>query len=201
MQYKKLFVRSYARSASNFIVYNTGSIVPGMNIYKSPWWELGKNIDNSVTVSVLRNPKDAIVSDISMSIFDMGYNMDQLVQLDYQRSINTFREYVNLLNKNINNIIPFTFEQVTENPEKTFKVFLQECGYYKEFKFPYTKIEQKTLNNEMMNKKQVFLPSSKHLKIYQEMSNYIDNSDIFKTILDEYDECKSHIYIRQLDFL
>ena len=200
MHYKDLFVRSYARSASNFIIYNTAQIAPDMNIHKGTWRELDKNINNCVTVSVLRNPKDAIVSDISMSVFDMGYSIEQIMQLNYQKSIDAFKEYILLLNKNIKNIIPFTFEQVTENPEKTFKMFLQECGYNKEFNFPNVEIKQKMLNNEIMNKKQIFLPSSKHLDIYDEMLNYINNNT-FKSIVNDYNECKLNIYARQLDFL
>jgi hypothetical protein len=200
MHYKDLFVRSYARSASNFIIYNTAQIAPDMNIHKGTWRELDKNINNCVTVSVLRNPKDAIVSDISMSVFDMGYSIEQIMQLNYQKSIDAFKEYILLLNKNIKNIIPFTFEQVTENPEKTFKMFLQECGYNKEFSFPNVEIKQKMLNNEIMNKKQIFLPSSKHLDIYDEMLNYINNNT-FKSIVNDYNECKLNIYARQLDLL
>ena len=201
MYYKDLFVRSYARSASNFIIYNASHIAPDLNIHKGTWRELNKNINNHVTVSVLRNPKDSIVSDISMSVFDMKYDTEQIAQLNYQKSIDAFREYIILLNKNINNIIPFTFEQITKNPEKTFKVFLQECGYKKNFSFPNVEIKQKILNNEIMNKKQIFLPSSKHLNIYNKMLNYINNDNNFKSIVNEYDECKLNIYARQLDFL
>lgn len=200
MKYKNLFVKSYARSASNFIIYNTAQIIPSINIHKKSWQELDKDIHNSVTVSILRNPKDAIISDISMSISDMQYSIDQIVKLDYQRSTNSFKEYIALLNKNINRVIPFTFEQITENSKETFKIFLQECGHYEDFNFPNAKIKQKILNNELMNKRQIFLPSSKNLEIYGKISNYI-NSDIFNSVLDEYNECKLNIYKRQLDFL
>ncbi len=200
MKYKDLFVKSYARSASNFIIYNTAQIVTNINIHKKSWQELDKDIYNSVTVSILRDPRDAIISDISMSIFDMQYDIDQVIKLDYQKSIDSFKEYIALLNKNINRIIPFTFEQITENSKETFKIFLQECGYHEDFNFPNAKIKQKNLNNKLMNKRQIFLPSSKNLEIYSKISNYINN-DIFNSVSDEYNECKLNIYKRQLDFL
>ena len=201
MQNKDLFVKSYARSASNFIIYNTAQIAPNINIYKRSWRELDKDTNNSVTVSILRDPKDAIISDISMSVFDMQYNIDEIVKLDYQKSIDSFKEYMASLNKNINNLIPFTFEQITENSKETFKIFLQKCGHHQDFDFPNVKIKQKILNNELMNKQQIFLPSSKNLDTYVKISNYINNNNIFKSVVDEYNECKLHIYKRQLDFL
>jgi hypothetical protein len=201
MQYKDLFVKSYARSASNFIIYNTAQVAPSINIHKRSWRELDKNTNDSVTVSILRDPKDAIISDISMSVFDMQYNIDQIVKLDYQISIDSFKEYMVLLNKNINNIVPFTFEQITENPKETFKIFLQKCGHNQDFDFPNVKIKEKVLNNELMNKKQIFLPSSKNLETYTKISNYISSNNIFKSVVNDYNKCKLNIYKRQLDFL
>jgi hypothetical protein len=135
-----------------------------------------------------------------MSVFDMGYSIEQIMQLNYHKSIDSFKEYIALLNKNINRIIPFTFEQITENSKETFKIFLQECGHHEDFNFPNAKIKQKNLNNKLMNKRQIFLPSSKNLEIYSKILNYINN-DIFNSVSDEYNECKLNIYKRQLDFL
>jgi hypothetical protein len=200
MQYKELFVRSYARSATNFIIHNVASICPKIIIHKSPWWEMDKKDFNAVTITVLRNPKDAIVSDIAMSLNDSSKEKLDVDLINYEYSINNFKNYITVLRKNINNIIPFTFEQITENPKKSFSVFLNSCGYEDDFYFSDVQIQQKQSINELMNKKQIFFPSSKPLNLYQSIEKYVTDNNILDSLNDDYKECMYAIYKRQLDF-
>lgn len=200
MEYKQLFVRSYARSASNFIIYNVASICPKIVMHKSPWWEMDKKTTNSVTVAVLRNPKDAIVSDIAMSIKENNLKAEDVNLINYDHSINSFKNYIKILMENIYDVVPFTFEQITENPEKSFSVFLNSCGYTDDFYFPNIQIKEKQTINELMNKKQMFLPSSKSLNIYNSIEEYVNNNKILDDLDDDYKKCMYAIYMRQLDF-
>ena len=200
MKYKELFVRSYARSGSNFIINNTFAINNNITIHKSPWWELEKQNLNSVTVTVLRDPREVIVSDIAMSMYDVYSGTDDLKKINYDHSIFSFQEYMNLLKKNINNVIPFTFEQITKNSEQSFKIFLNQCGHKENFKFPNVEIKEKISFNQLMKKKQIFLPSSKSLDIYTDIKDYVDNNKILDCLVNEYKECIDVIYKRQLDF-
>jgi hypothetical protein len=200
MSYKNLNVLSYARSASNFIVYNSLSICPEININKESWHNLDRLNKDNVYVSVLRNPSEAIVSDLAMSLNDTITNISDVYSLDYSVSINSFKMYIDLLNKNIDNIMPFTFEQITENPEKSFRLFLGSCGYREEFNFPDIEIKEKTVFNSSMKKTQKFIPTSKFLQIYNEIREYTEAKDIFVNLIKDYNECKYNIYFRQLDF-
>ena len=200
MQYKELFIRSYARSATNFIMYNTASICPKIVMHKSPWWEMDKKTANSVIVTVLRNPKDAIVSDIAMSMNDQNLKINNIGLINYDYSINDFRNYIKVLQKNMHEIIPFTFEQITENPKKSFSIFLSNCGYDNDFDFPDVKIKEKRSINKLTNKQQMFLPSSKPLNFYQSIEKYVNDNNILDSLNNDYKECLYAIYKRQLDF-
>jgi hypothetical protein len=197
MEYKQLFIRSYARSASNFIVNNVAVINPKMIIHKSPWWKMEKQRENSVVVSVLRNPKDVIVSDISMGLQDMMYSKEELEKIDYSKSIEDFKKYMLLMVDNIENIMPFTFEQITENPKKSFSVFLNSCGYKEDFMFPDVKAEKMLRFNYAQNKNMYVFPTSKSLDSYDILYNSISGLD---ELINIYEECRYAIYKRQLDF-
>jgi hypothetical protein len=105
-----------------------------------------------------------------------------------------------LLKKNMYHVIPFTFEQITENPEKSFSIFLGECGHKDNFYFPNVEINEKDLINEAMNKKQTFLPSSKSLDLYLDIQEYVKSSGVLDVLVEEYTRCKYAIYMRQLEF-
>jgi len=197
MTYKQLFVRSYARSASNFIVNNVAVINPKMIIHKSPWWKIDKEVENSVVISVLRNPKDVIVSDIAMGLQDKKYSKEDLEQIDHSKSIEDFKKYMLLMVDNIENIVPFTFEQITENPKKSFSIFLNYCGYKEDFIFPDVKVEKMLRFNYAQNKNMYVFPTSKDLSSYDILYNSISGLD---ELINIYEESRYAIYKRQLDF-
>jgi hypothetical protein len=200
VKYKDLYIKSYARSASNFIMYNCLSIEPQIKVNKSLWANLGQDLDNSVTVTVLRNPIESIVSNAAMSFTNNGIENVNFKDIDYSFYINDFKNYIDLVLKNINIVIPFTFKQIIYEPKKSFNIFLNECGYYEDFVFPFVEIKEKNVLNLNNNKKQKFFPTSKNLKIYKDIELAVNESEDLKNLYEYYDYCKNKIYRRQLDF-
>jgi hypothetical protein len=200
MKYNKLVVRSYARSASNFIEHNTIAINNEIPVEKSYWGDIDKKNNNEVIISVLRDPKEAIISDLSMSLGNQDLNKDCYPEIDFGWSINNFKEYLNLLNDNINNILPFTFDQITTDSKTNFKIFLSECGYLEDFIFPNVKINKKIVINTNNNKRQFFFPTSKNLNIYDHIAKSKNIEILFKPIQNDYKDTLANIYKRQLDF-
>jgi hypothetical protein len=200
MKYNKLVVRSYARSASNFIVHNTIAINNEIPVEKSSWGDIDKKNNNEVIISVLRDPKEAIISDLSMSFGNQDLNKDCYPEIDFGWSINNFKEYLNLLNDNINNILPFTFDQITTDSKTNFKIFLSECGYLEDFIFPNVKINKEIVINTNNNKRQFFFPTSKNLNIYDHIAKSKNIEILFKPIQNDYKDTLANIYKRQLDF-
>lgn len=200
MKYKRLVIRSYARSASNFIVHNTLAIDNEIPVEKSYWGDIDKQKVDQVLISVLRDPKEAIISDLSMSLGDNFLDNNSSPEIYFDSSINNFKKYLELLNNNIDKIFPFTFDQIIKDPKTNFSIFLSACGYKKDFIFPNVKINKRMVNNKNSNEKQLFLPTSKNLQIYKHIINNNDIDSIFLSLQNDYNITLSNIYKRQLDF-
>lgn len=131
--------------------------------------------DNTIQATILRKPEEIIPSNLTKLFAGFGNNYSgnitlkhefdneflNLINMTYEQ-IYQYKNWTNSINQNLDKIIPFTFEQITNNPDYVCKYFID---YYK-----LSDIDIKNLNfNEILN--QARHNVKQHIKIEKNYSN------------------------------
>jgi hypothetical protein len=200
----KLVINSQPRSGSNFLINEIlGTLsIKDIEIYHTHTPELFKDRRYN-QVAIVRDPIESLISLCAMFRFfekipltadidatDIpGIHRFQVEKTNINIQINFLKNFLNNLNDNFENILTFTFEDVTKNTENVIKKISNK--YEINFK---NKIN---LDNEFYdNINRNFLKSSKNLKHYEILKN---NIHMHKEEIDDlytiYNECLRKIKI------
>ncbi len=94
--------------------------------------------DNTVQTTILRKPEDIIPSNLCKLFAGFGSNYSDGVILAHEfddeflnlknmtfQQIHQYEIWMNGINNNLDRLVPFTFEQITQNPEYICKYFIE----------------------------------------------------------------------------
>lgn len=200
MMIKDICIQSAPRSANTYLLYNLKDIDYRLEVRKTTKvHDFTFPNPDSVFVSILRNPYDAAISNATMSLngtsetLTGGHFQSLIVNI-----IKEFDLFLDYLEKNINSIIPFTFEQIENNPEKVIDFILKETGYNEEYKFNNIVPEDKDITliyeNTVIQRK--FLSTSKSIGLYDVLKNNTEVTN-FDLINEKYQNTLAIVKKRQ----
>jgi|694.fasta_scaffold152150_3 hypothetical protein len=131
--------------------------------------------DNAIQTTILRKPEEIIPSNLSKLFAGFGNNYSgniihahevdneflNLTDMTHQQ-IYQYQVWLNAINRNLDRIVPFTFEQITQNPDYICKYFIE---YYN---LNDIILENLNFNDLLLDAKSNI---KQHIKIQQNYSN------------------------------
>lgn len=185
----KLIVNAQPRSASNFLINQVvkNMRIKDIEIFHTHRPELFENKEYQ-QICIIRDPAESLISLCAMFKFfekiplsapidaeDIpGIHKFQVEKGNVKKQIKFLEDFLTSLNKNLNNVLLFSFEDVTKNTENVLKQISNK--YNIEFK-NNVDLDTKVYDNFSRQ----FLKSSKDLKHY---SSIKDNISKYKKEID-----------------
>lgn len=185
----------------------------GVNLKTDPVYK-----DFITSVCIVRNPEDSIISHLTQSFYDSLYykdNIDNFVLNGWKlvenasRIIEDWQTGYSLIRENINEVIPFTFEQLISQPKKVIDIIAKESGYTKDYVFnnvlpqdaektdpKETKKENMVSNN---TRKGFYLQTSKSAPFYNQIKEALQNRPFLNSAYEEYNLLLTYIKNRQIN--
>lgn len=177
---------------------------------------LNAKFDDIYQTIILRDPFDLIPSIVTKTTGGFGSNIISGVSMPHEINnvpslerlildqFGVYTKYANGINNNINNLIPFTFEQVTTDISFTISTLMSETGYNLNIlqnnnlnsfiELAREKIVQHDKGNVGYNNP---VPINKKPDVYYEAKDLISKLNGFEDIVDLYNKTKNNIYARQ----
>jgi hypothetical protein len=199
----KIYLNTPPRTGSHFLLFNiiTNLDIDQTSIAKT---HTTKYFIKQKTITILRDPKECIISLLSMLRTNRNYPVsfpinkimeDDASNTSYKSAsiieqIKYYKDFYIKCQESIKDIVPFTFEQVTNSQESCNKVISEY------FNIDYRKYPKKYIFDGRKN----VLLTSKNAKNYEEINKNISifDNDFFH-IYTEYHKLLSLIEIRQKD--
>jgi hypothetical protein len=174
--------------------------------------------ENTLQTTILRKPDEIIPSNATKMYGGFGSNRFDGITLPHEidgtltidaminGQIKQYLEWMRAINKNINKIIPFTFEQVTLDIKTVCNYFIK---YYNINDVDASIFDiQKMIDEANINIHQVHktskeynnaLPVVKKPDIYNEAKSMLQSKERYSKLNDEYSKTLENIKNRQLD--
>ena len=188
----KIYVVSEPRSASVFLMqsiqncFNTSVFV---NKIEYEWKML--NEENAFYVFISRNPKDLIISALTMYYFNQNKNDYSDLDEQINKRIKTYNDNVDTYINYMNLFLPFTFEQVINNTENVLKIIADKTNNKIKNNLPILSRENIVNNNHFQ-----YLKKSADSNHYYNI-NKIIKPNHFDQSLQQYNKINNLIYEKQ----
>lgn len=172
---KKINIYSYPRSARTFLYKNLIQYADKEKIKKYHFFDSLFFNKNETNVIILRNPKDAILSMLVMEYKMLTKTNKKTVINHFQLEnnlkywFNLYKDQIDNYKKNIDNIIPFTFEEIINDVNDCINIILINSGYDLPQKHNTVYPNNGDYNN-------AFLKTSKIYKEYKNFEKQIDKN-------------------------
>lgn len=191
-----LCVKSFPRSGSTYIIsnFNANNFICIKKDYNS-----SHNDNQPMPISVLRNFKDCIASNVIMS--NLGEISESNVDIHISEHLKKYTLFVDSFIKDIDGRVPYLFSQL----EKDSKAFLesvyqmQDTDKDTQFIFKDISPSRKDVSSYRTGENYSFLPTSKTNDKYKMVFEKFSTLDIFNEIQDKYTFLENKILIRQSD--
>jgi len=177
-------IKNFPRSGTTYLRQN---LTTNNFLVIKKKWDVERNIKQPNPVTVLRSPKDCIVSNIVMSQLE-GTDKD-LLSRGFIGQTKRYDSFLDSLILDIDNRTTYTFDQLENNPKKVLESIsdIYSLGLVENFKFlNQIPIKQYVLNYRT-DKMNLFLPSSKTEDSYNSTLNEFENSVDLSDINEKYD--------------
>ncbi len=187
-------IKSFPRSGTTYIKQN---LVLNNFIVIKKKWDTDHNKNQPLPVTILRNPRDCVASNIAMlnlknsSRSDVGgLVLGQIKQYDL---------FLNSLMTDIENRLPYTFTQLENNSKEVLESIsrIHSTELSDEFIFANKIPVKRYVINYNTNKVDLFLPSSKSQKIYSDVLNIFDEIASFSKINETFEMTEKIVIDRQ----
>jgi hypothetical protein len=177
-------IKNFPRSGTTYLRQN---LTTNNFLVIKKKWDVERNIKQPDPVTVLRNPKDCIVSNIVMSQLE-GTDKD-LLSRGFIGQTKRYDSFLDSLILDIDNRTTYTFDQLENNPEKVLESIsdIYSLGLVENFKFLNEIPTKQYVFNYRTDKMNLFLPSSKTEDSYNNTLNEFENSVDLSDIDEKYD--------------
>jgi hypothetical protein len=177
-------IKNFPRSGTTYLRQN---LTTNNFLVIKKKWDVERNIKQPNPVTVLRNPKDCIVSNIVMSQLE-GTDKD-LLSRGFIGQTKRYDSFLDSLILDIDNRTTYTFDQLENNPEKVLESIsdIYSLGLVENFKFLNEIPTKQYVFNYRTDKMNLFLPSSKTEDSYNNTLNEFENSVDLSDIDEKYD--------------
>ena len=177
-------IKNFPRSGTTYLRQN---LTTNNFLVIKKKWDVERNIKQPNPVTVLRNPKDCIVSNIVMSQLE-GTDKD-LLSRGFIGQTKRYDSFLDSLILDIDNRTTYTIDQLENNPEKVLKSIsdIYSLGLVENFKFLNEIPTKQYVFNYRTDKMNLFLPSSKTEDSYNNTLNEFENSVDLSDIDEKYD--------------
>jgi hypothetical protein len=177
-------IKNFPRSGTTYLRQN---LTTNNFLVIKKKWDVERNIKQPNPVTVLRNPKDCIVSNIVMSQLE-GTDKD-LLSRGFIGQTKRYDSFLDSLILDIDNRTTYTFDQLENNPEKVLESIsdIYSLGLVENFKFLNQIPTKQYVLNYRTDKINLFLPSSKTEDSYNNTLNEFENSVDLSDINEKYD--------------
>jgi hypothetical protein len=189
-------IKNFPRSGTTYLRQNL-TINNFLVVKKN--WNVEKNINQPNPVTVLRNPKDCIVSNIVMSPL-RGEDSDTILR-GFIGQTNEYNMFLDSLMLDIDNRTTYTFDQLENSPKKVFESInkIYSLGLVENFNFLNQIPSRNIVFNYRMDKVELFLPSSKTEKNYNIILSEFEKAVDLSIVNDKYEALIKIIKNRQKD--
>ena len=189
-------IKNFPRSGTTYLRQNLK--INNFFVVKKKW-NVERNINQPNPVTVLRNPKDCIVSNIVMSPLK-GKDSDIILK-GFIGQTNEYNMFLDSLLLDIDNRTTYTFDQLENNPKEVLESInkIYSLGLVKNFNFLNKIPPRNIVFNYRMDKIELFLPSSKTEKNYNITLNEFERAVDLSSINDKYEALIKIIKNKQKD--
>lgn len=189
-------IKNFPRSGTTYLRQNL--TINNFFVVKKKW-NVERNINQPNPVTVLRNPKDCIVSNIVMSPLK-GKDSDIILK-GFIGQTNEYNMFLDSLLLDIDNRTTYTFDQLENNPKEVLESInkIYSLGLVKNFNFLNKIPPRSIVFNYRMDKIELFLPSSKTEKNYNITLNEFERAVDLSSINDKYEALIKIIKNKQKD--
>lgn len=165
-------IKSFPRSGTTYIKQN---LVLNNFIVIKKKWDVEHNANQPLPITILRNPRDCVASNIAM--LDLRRLSESDISNLVVGQIKKYDIFLNSLISDIDNRIPYTFSQLENNPKEVLESINEMHSVDKASTFVFAnKIPVKRyVINYNTDKVDLFLPSSKNEKSYNDVLSMFDN--------------------------
>jgi hypothetical protein len=177
-------IKSFPRSGTTYVRQNL--VLNNFVVIKKKW-DGEPNPNQPAPITILRNVKDCLVSNIAMSSLK-NTDSDTITRLVVGQ-INSYDAFLDSLILDIDNRVPYTFSQLENNSKKVLESInsIYSLGLVENFVFANKIPAKKYIINYNTNKVEIFLPSSKLEKNYNNIveafEEAVDTSRLNETYL------------------
>jgi hypothetical protein len=187
-------IKNFPRSGTTYLRQN---LTTNNFLVIKKKWDVERNINQPNPVTVLRNPKDCIVSNIVMSQLE-GTDKD-LLSRGFIGQTKRYDSFLDSLILDIDNRTTYTFDQLENNPKKVLESIgeIYSLGLVKQFKFLNQIPTKQYVLNYRTDEMNLFLPSSKTEDSYNSTLNEFENSVDLSDINEKYDDLVKIIINKQ----
>jgi hypothetical protein len=177
-------IKSFPRSGTTYI--NQNLVLNNFIVIKKAW-EIEHNPNQPKPITVLRNLKDCVVSNVAM--FDLkGMEKNEIIG-EIIVQINKYDLFLDSLSLDMHNRTAYTFNQLEKEPQKVLESInnIYSLGLVEDFVFANKIPTKKYVFNHRSEKVNLFLPSSKEAKKYDEVLGIYEEMVELSDINDKYE--------------
>ena len=187
-------IKNFPRSGATYLRQN---LTTNNFLVIKKKWDVERNIKQPNPVTVLRNPKDCIVSNIVMSQLE-GTDKD-LLSRGFIGQTKRYDSFLDSLILDIDNRTTYTFDQLENNPEKVLESIsdIYSLGLVENFKFLNEIPTKQYVFNYRTDEMNLFLPSSKTEKSYDDVLDLFEQMVDLSDVNKKYEDIKGIILNKQ----
>jgi hypothetical protein len=187
-------IKSFPRSGTTYL--NQNLVLNNFIVIKKAW-DVEHNYNQPKPVTILRNLKDCVISNVAM--FNSKSTEKNEIIGDIIVQINKYDLFLDSLSLDIDNRTTYTFSQLENKPQKVLESInsIYSLGLVENFVFANKIPTKKYVFNYRSEKVDLFLPSSKTAKKYNDILNIYEEMVDLSDINDKYEALAETIIKKQ----
>jgi len=187
-------IKNFPRSGTTYLRQN---LTTNNFLVIKKKWDVERNINQPSPVTILRNPKDCIVSNIVMSQLK-GKDKD-LLSRGFIGQTKQYSSFLDSLLLDIDNRTTYTFDQLENNPKGLLESIseIYSLGLIENFVFSNQMPPEKYVLNYRTDEIDLFLPSSKTEKGYNDVLDLFEQAVDLSDVNKKYEDLKGIILNKQ----
>jgi hypothetical protein len=187
-------IKSFPRSGTTYLRQN---LTNNNFLVVKKKWDVERNINQPNPVTVLRNPKDCIVSNIVMS--QLKSKKNDIVSRGFIGQTKQYGLFIDSLLLDIDNRVTYTFDQLENNPKELLESInkIYSLDIVPNFVFSNEMPPKKYVLNYRTDEIDLFLPSSKTEENYNDVLNLFEEMVDLSELNKKYEYASSLILDKQ----